>query len=671
VFLAGVLCASLAGLPVSAGQSSVGVRAQVEAAVKRLSPALVRIHVVSTEYQEGREVKMRSVGSGVIISKDGYLVTNHHVAGHATRLTCTLGDREEIDAELVGTDALTDISVLKLKPAKPRMFAAVSFGDSSKLTVGDSVLAMGSPMAISQSVTLGIVSNTEMIMPREFGPGGRFRLDGEDVGTLIRWIAHDAAIYPGNSGGPLVNLRGEIVGINEISFGLSGAIPGNIVHQVAQELIAHGRVRRSWLGFDVQPRLKHGAAARGVLVGGVYDHSPASDAGLRPGDLILQVNGESTDARHEEEMPTFSRLVLGLPFGREVKLVIAREGREQTVKLVPIERGELLPQERELKAWGVTARNLSFLAARELKRTNQEGVMITSIRAGGPAGEAKPMLAPGAILVEVNGSPVRDLAGLAELTKRALAGKPEPVPVLATFEREAGRYLTVVKLGLEETRDPSREVSKAWLGVETHFISRDIARQVGAADLKGFYITEVYADTAAAKAGLRPGDFITAVDGEKLTAAVPEDEEELAALVRQYDVDARVTLTVRRGGAELKVPVALERSPRPRREMKKYRNEDFEFAARDVAFFDNAEQRWSSAQRGALVEEVKPGSWAELGSLSVEDLIVEVDGRAVDSIATLKSVMDGIAAARKPSLVMKVVRGVHTAYLELEPVWKP
>src|SRR5438045_7752017 len=137
------------------------------------------------------------------------------------------------------------------------------------MRVGDSVLAMGSPMALSQSVTLGIVSNTEMMMPRFFGPSARFRLDGEDVGGLVRWIGHDAPIYGGNSGGPLVNLRGEIIGINEISYGLGGAIPGTLAKSVADKIMTDGKLQRSWLGIDVQPRFKHSKAEEGVLVCGV------------------------------------------------------------------------------------------------------------------------------------------------------------------------------------------------------------------------------------------------------------------------------------------------------------------------------------------------------------------------------------------------------------------
>ena len=129
------------------------------------------------------------------------MVTNHHVAGKTKAIVCTLSSREEIPAELVGTDPLSDIAVIKLKPAKPRKFPVATFGTATSLKVGDRVLALGSPLALSQSVTMGIVSNTEMIMPQLFWPFNRMTLEGEDVGSLVRWIGHDAAIFGGNSGG--------------------------------------------------------------------------------------------------------------------------------------------------------------------------------------------------------------------------------------------------------------------------------------------------------------------------------------------------------------------------------------------------------------------------------------------------------------------------------------
>ena len=642
----------------------------VDSAITKMRPALVRIRVVSTQYRDGREMKFQGVGSGAIISKEGYLITNHHVAGHGVRMFCTLWNREEIEAELVGTDALADISILKLKPDKPREFAAAEFGDSSKISVGDYVLAMGSPMALSQSVTLGIISNSEMVMPRLFGPFGRLRLDGEDVGTVVRWIGHDAAIYGGNSGGPLVNLKGEIIGINEISFGLGGAIPGNLAKNVAEQIIAHGKIRRSWVGIDVQPLFKNSKEERGVLIGGVIRDSPAAKAGLRSGDLLLQLADVPITVRYDEQMPDFMRLAANLPIGKTVAALILRDGKEITLSVEPIDRGELRPKQQEVKAWGLTVRDLSALLAKEMKRPNQDGVLVTSVRPGGPSGEAKPSLNSQDVLIEVNGKPIKNVRELVEFTDKLTDGKTEPVPVIATFERKAARYFTVVNVGVQELRDPGLEVTKAWLPVETHVISRDIARQLKRSELKGFYVTQVYSNSTAAKAGLKAGDFIIAVDGEKLTASGSEHEDELATLIRQYDIGATVELTVLRKDSEMKLSVELERSPKVKREMRKYRNEDFEFTVRDVAFFDVAEEQWRGDERGVLVEEVKSGGWAELGSLYVDDLILEVDGHAVSDVDSIKALMED-AKSRKPKYVtIKVLRGIHTAYVELEPVWK-
>jgi S1-C subfamily serine protease len=230
--------------------------------------------------------------------------------------------------------------------------------------------------------------------------------------------------------------------------------------------------------------------------------------------------------------------------------------------------------------------------------------------------------------------------------------------------------MAVVKVGIQELKDPGLEVTKAWLPVETQAMSREIARQLGEPTLKGFYITRVYAGTTAAKAELKPGDFIVAVDDEKLMASGPEYADELSSLIREYDVGKTVELTVLRGKTRIKVPVELVRSPRMQREMKKYRNDDFEFTARNVSFFDDAEQQWDPDQRGALVEEVKSGSWAELGSLDVGDLILEVDGHAVENVDDLRHQLEQTASAKRSVVVLKVLRGIHSLFLELEPNWK-
>ncbi len=646
------------------------LRSQIDSAIARVKPALVRIRVVSTDYSDGREIKMQEVGSGAIITRDGYLITNHHVAGHAARMFCTMWNREEIEAELVGTDPLTDISILKLKPDHPVEFQPAEFGDSSKVRVGEYVLAMGSPMALSQSVTLGIISNTEMTMPRFWGSRGRFRLDGEDVGSLVRWIGHDAAIYGGNSGGPLVDLHGKIIGINEISYGLSGAIPGNLAQSVAKELMAKGRVRRSWLGLDAQPLFKRSQDKHGVLISGVIEHSPADKAGFKPGDLLLRLGGTATDVRFDEQMADLMWQLASLTIGQQVTAVVKRDGKELSLQVVPIEREDVFPKQQELKAWGLTVRDFSSLLAEEMKRPSLDGVLVTSVRPGGPAGSAKPALQARDVIVEVNHQPVKNTAELTALTHILTEGRTEPVPAMATFERKAARYLAVVRIGLAELKDPGLEVTKAWLPVETQVISREIAKQLGQPALKGFYITRVYPGTTAAKAGLKPGDFITAVDGGKLSASDSEYEDELSSLIRQYDVGKTVELTVLRDKAELKVPVELARSPRLQREMRKYRSDEFEFTAREVSFFDRVEEQLATDQQGVLVESVTAGSWAELGTLSAGDLILEVDGRPAGNVDSLRRELERVAAGKEKVVVIKVLRGIHTCYLEIEPNWK-
>ena len=504
------------------------LRAQIELAVNKVKPSLVRIHVVETYYDEGREMKFEASGSGVVISPEGHIVTNHHVAGHAKQLKCVFADKSEWEAELIGTDPLTDIAVIKLKAGKEHAVPVVAFGNSDTAEVGDHVLAMGCPLALSQSVTLGIISNTEMTMPRWMQRDGSPEQDGEDVGSLVRWIGHDAEIFPGNSGGPLVNLQGEIIGINEIKLGLSGAIPGNLAKRVAQELIAKGVVRRAWLGVEVQPRLKHAQKDAGILVGGILKGSPADEAGLRSGDLLLKVDDKTVDVRFQEQLPDFNRLVSELTIGRAVDLLVERDGAEKHLRATPREREPYQPKQFELKQWGLTVRDISFMIAKEMKRKSTDGVLVTSVRPGGPAGEAKPALQKDDVIVSVAGKPVRSMRDLKALTQDITKDAKDPVPSLTGFERKTEQFVTVVKVGLSDLKDPGLEVRKAWLPIETQVITRDIAEALGAADLTGFRVTSVYEGSSAAKAGLRPGDLILNVDDEKMTASAPRAQRGIA-----------------------------------------------------------------------------------------------------------------------------------------------
>jgi serine protease Do len=644
------------------------IRTAIELAVTKVRPALVRIHVVDVRYYGGREIKYEATGSGVIISEEGHVITNHHVAGKAKHIVCTLSSKEEIEAERVGTDPLTDICVLKLRSDGTRKFPFARFGDSSKLDVGDRVLAMGSPLALSQSVTLGIVSNTELVMPGTWGPS-EFEIEREPVGSIVVWIGHDAVIFPGNSGGPLVNLAGEIVGINEIRMGLSGAIPSNIARDVADALVDLGKVRRSWIGLELQPLLKASKRETGVLVSGAIENGPGAKAGFQPGDILVTFAGQDVTVRFGEQLPRFTQLVASIPVGEEVEAVVLRDGEEKLLTVVTDERQPAREDTHELKPWGAAIRDISLLDARELQRADTNGVIIDSVRPGGPCDEARPAIIQRDVIVEVNEKPVNSVAELRTITDRITEGQDEPVPATVSFERKTERYMTVVKVGIRKLEQSGLEVRKAWVPVATQVLTRELAEALGIPDRTGVRVTQVYAGTAAENAGLKVGDIIIELDGETIPASYPEDFQVFPTMVRQYKIGSEAELTVLRDNEERKLTIQLPSSPKLEREMEKYRDDLFDFTMRDVGFLDRAREKWDADVAGALVEEVIEGGWAALGELAVGDLVQQVDGEPVADVDAMKTIMEEIAGKKPEYVVFKVLRRIHTIYVEIEPDW--
>ena len=644
----------------------------IKRAVDAVYPALVRIHVVSEQGEEGRMRKHRMSGSGTIITKDGYILTNHHVSGRATRLTVRLANREELDADLIGTDPLSDLSVLKIDPASRRNPSAplpfAKFGDSDKLKVGDVVLAMGSPAGLSQSVTKGIVANTEMITP---GGSGSMTLDGEDVGELVRWIGHDAVIYPGNSGGPLVNLKGEIIGVNEVGIGsLGGAIPGNLAQAVAKELMAKGHVSRSWIGLDVQPLLKSMTDAKGVLVAEIMPDSPAAKAGLQPGDLILDFNGNAVaESRAPEDLPLFNRLVLTTPVGAKVTIKGMRNGKPMSWQLTTTEREPKEAREVEIKAWGMTARDFTLQAALEEQRKDRKGVLVDTIRPGGPASECKPALRGGDIILSVDGRPADNVKALQEITLGLTRGEKDRPKVLVTFERNESQMVTVAQIGPDVEDDKPARAAKAWLGANTQVLTSQIAEALKLEGKKGVRVTRLMPDSPAEKAGVKVGDVFLKLDDQVIPASTPSDEELFDNLIRAYKVGGEIVLEGVRDGQPLKLAATLARQPKPSSELPEYKDDRFEFTARELSVNDRADDKLGAEVRGLKVNAVQNAGWTALAGLSAGDVLLTVDGKPMDSVATLKSLLQGYRDSKPRRVVFFVRRGVHTFYLEIEPKW--
>ena len=380
--------------------------------------------------QPQHDQKRTSLGSGVIISKDGYIVTNNHVVEHADTINVRLTDFEEYDAKIIGRDPKSDLALLKITPKNSLPVA--TFGDSDKARVGDWVMAIGNPFGFDQTVTEGIVS-------------GKGRSLGN--GPYESFIQTDASINPGNSGGPLFNLKGEVIGINTAIYSQSGgnigigfAIPASIAKNVISQLKEHGSVVRGWLGVMIQPVTPELATqfkmARpiGALVGEVSPGSPAAKAGVKPGDIILEFNGKEIT-----QMSVLPNLVAVTPVGSRAEITLSRNGALKKLPIVIAKLNEeqlaaAEPANNLNKRLGLGVQDLTPQIAASLGITDKHGVLVTGVEPNSPAEEAG--LRKGDLILEFNQKPVRDVKEFLNETKGLKANL-----TVSFFVRREGRTL--------------------------------------------------------------------------------------------------------------------------------------------------------------------------------------------------------------------------------------
>lgn len=388
-------------------------------------------------FQSPSVEREHSLGSGVIVNPNGYILTNNHVIDGAKEVKVLLGDKREFEARIIGTDAKTDVAVLKVDAQN---LPVLAFGDSSKMQVGNFVLAIGNPFGLNQTVTLGIVSAT--------GRGGLGIEDYED------FIQTDAAINPGNSGGALIDEQGDIIGINTAILsggggnqGVGFAIPGNMARNVMDQILKNGKVTRAWLGVSIQSVTSDLAKALGLretygaLVNDLDKNGPAAKSGLEVGDVILDVDG-----RKIEDGPGLQLMIGGMAPGTNVKLTVFRDGatRDIAVKLAELPAAPK-QNEGDVGAAGgtVATRGLSVAAltpdiANELKLPGDtKGVVVTSVDPASAASDAG--VRRGDVVQQVNRQPVTDVAGF----ERAIQSAGDK-PVLLLIDRNGLTSFLVV-----------------------------------------------------------------------------------------------------------------------------------------------------------------------------------------------------------------------------------
>lgn len=656
-------------------------RAIIASARDRVFPSLVNIDVVTMTYQGGKESKSLSGGSGTIISPDGYVLTNAHVTDDGWKFWCVLADKQRVPARLVGEDPWTDLAILKIDPASlkdgARALPAATFGDSDTLQTGDYVLAMGSPFALSRTVTLGIVSNTERVFTGGLsGERADLGLNAEQrTGTFTNWIQHDALINPGNSGGPLVNLSGEIIGVNTRGGGgNSFATPSNMARQVAEKLIAAGEVERSWIGVSLR-HTRNTGISEGALIDSVDADGPAARAGIVAGDVLTSINARPVNARYVEEVPPLLKLIADQPIGSTITLGVLRNGSPSTISFktekLQRDRGE----QAALRTWGITAQRITEQAAKWRRLDSTRGALVSSLRNDGPAAQAEPKITWGDVITAVDGSPTPTLESLVSAYQRIDELKDKPEHVMVEFTREGKSFLTLIKPKPEERPDPPPELPKAWIGIATQPVIRNLAEKLAAgnADLdpRGFRVVRVYSGTRAAEAGLRVGDIITRFNGDRLAPKNLAEAGLLTRLVKQAPIDSEATLSILRDGTPIEVKLPLERTRLSAEEARRVRDADFELVVRDITFFDREDMRWDESVRGVYVENVEMAGWAGLGGVMPGDLIQRVGDRPVSDLASYRAAMDEVKKAEPARVVFVVFRGSRTFFRFIEPEWNP
>lgn len=402
--------------------------------VEILSPTVVNISTARMVKNPltGREAKQKGMGSGFIISEDGYIFTNNHVVEKADKIKVKLNDGKEYDAEIKGRDAATDLALIKITPLTKLPYAHL--GDSDRSRIGEGVFAIGNPLGLSHTITAGIIS-------------AKGRVIG--AGPYDNFIQTDAAINPGNSGGPLCNLAGEVVGINTAIIaqaqGIGFAIPINMAKAILGDLKTSGKTTRGWLGEttqditdDIRQSLKL-KDRQGALVGDVFAGDAADKAGIKTGDVIREIAGKTVPDSRE-----LARIVATLRVGSKVDIKIIRDGKEMTLPIVIAERKD--PQEQAsgnstMEQFGMTVQEVTPEIAKYFALAEKAGVIITSVKAGGPADEAG--LKPRDIILKVNNS---NIFGLPDYQKALTAGD-KGSPLLVLVHRGKANFFVTLKKG--------------------------------------------------------------------------------------------------------------------------------------------------------------------------------------------------------------------------------
>ena len=343
---------------------------------------------------------------------------------------------------------------------------------------------------------------------------------------------------------------------------------------------------------------------------------------------------------------------------------------EKTLKVTPQIRDDARGRETEIREWGITVRRLTLMDSKEMHRKDQKGVLVGSVRPGGPGDKSVPNLLPGDVIVKVNKRPIDGIRSFRKLTDEVCRIKKTPVAVVVTFDRKSERFLTVAEIGLRKSLNPPVEATKAWLPIATQVLSRKLAKAMNLQGKKGVRITQVYPNSSAQQAGFQVGDILTHVDGLIIDASESQDSEVFETMIRAYRVDDLVNFNVVRNGQKVFVSAKLVKMPTSKEQLQVYQDLRLEFEARDVSYMDQITNQWKELESGAMITQVDSGGWAAVAGLRAGDLIKAVNHKVVDNVRDLQLKIEMAESKKNRNIVFFVKRGIHTLFVELEPNWK-
>lgn len=378
-----------------------------------VKPTVVHIEVV----KKHNDQRFRGLGSGLIVRDDGYILTNEHVVDRQIKVTVTLESKLEYPAEIVGVDKLTDLALVKIAVPPDVKLKAAKLGNSDSVKVGQWVIAVGNPYGFDRTVSFGIISGK-----------GRVLNMPDNAPLLNDFIQTDAAIDPGSSGGPLVNLHEEVVGINSIGVGrMQGfTIPINVAVDVMNKLLSTGTIERGYIGLAAQPFNRSFAKfygkpnLEGLLVSDVYPDQPAARAGIKPGDIIIEFDGKPVAAETEDDLNKFTVDVSQVEIGQKKSIKLIRNGKPITLTVTIGQKPKVKADEYETE-FNFTVEEITDATYRDYLLETREGVYVRYVEIGSPANKGG--LESGDIIVKVGDTSIRNLPEFKEAMKAV--GKPD------------------------------------------------------------------------------------------------------------------------------------------------------------------------------------------------------------------------------------------------------